>query len=159
MALHEKAEAGVTQEAAESYFSSHRNWYLSLPRRKFLQVFVPVTNLVSADEAMHRLDDLFRKNASTENALWITEDQLRKKWGPTLARQIFALPLSKWSEPIRSTRGWHRCIVLEEELQKPYELDEVRTKVVEDLRRHLKQKVYQEEIARLKTKYKIEWIN
>jgi parvulin-like peptidyl-prolyl isomerase len=160
MALHERAETGVTSEAIEQYYTDHGSRYLSSPRRRVLQIFVPVTNRVSPDEARRRLDTLFKKETpSPDSAGWTTEDQLRSAWGPTLARQIFSLPVSEWSEPIRSTKGWHRINVIAESPRMPYSFDEVRTRVSEDLRRHLKQKVYSAEIERLKNKYPIEWID
>lgn len=160
MALHERAETGVSSEAIQKYYTDHGSRYLSPPRRRVFQIFVPVTNRVSSDEARDRLDTLFKKETSSpDSAGWTTEDQLRSTWGPTLARQIFSLPVLKWSEPIRSTRGWHRVKVLAESPRMHHSLDEVRTRVSEDLRRHLKQKVYSAEIERLKNKYRVEWID
>ena len=48
-------------------------------------------------------------------------------------------------------------MVLEDEPGRVYELNEVRTKVTEDLRRNLKKEVYEKEISRLKKKYRVEW--
>lgn len=157
MSLYERAEIGVTPDAVDKYFARFRDRYRSFPRRRILHLFVPITNIVDVKEARHQLDDLFHNKPSPETANWFTQEQLRKKWGPALARQIFSMPLSMWSDPIRSNLGWHRIMVLEDEPGRVYELNEVRTKVTEDLRRNLKKEVYEKEISRLKKKYRVEW--
>lgn len=157
LALYEKADTMVTPEAVEIYFTAHRDRYFTLPRRLQLHLFVPVTNLVDADEAAKRLEKLFQDQSSWGDPKWVTEDQLRRHWGPKMARRIFEMPLSQWSDPISSNLGQHRILVFNEESERPYELDEVRTRVTEDLRRELKLKTYEDEISRLKKIYKVEW--
>jgi hypothetical protein len=157
MALYEKADTMVTPEAAETYFAMHSDRYYTLPRRFYLHLFVPVTNLVDADEAARRLEKLYQNESSWGDPKWVTENQLRRRWGPTMARRIFEMPLSQWSEPIFSNFGRHRILVLKEEPERLHEFEEARTRATEDLRRELRLKTYEDEISRLKKIYKVEW--
>lgn len=155
MALYEKADAFVTPEAAAEYFSKHRDRYRREPRRFYLHLFVPVTNLVNEAEARGRLEELFRDQTRWGEPKWVSEEDLRKAYGPTLAKQVFELPQGQWSEAIRSSLGWHYLEVLDEEPARPYEFSEVKTRATEDCRRELREKMYQDEIARLKKKYRV----
>jgi len=155
MALYEKADAMVTPEAVARYFSERRDRFRTQPRRFYLHLFVPITNLVDEVEARGRLEELFRDQSRWGEPKWVSEDDLRKAYGPTLAKQVFELPRGKWSEAIRSSLGWHYLEVLDEEPVRPYEFGEVKTRVTEDCRRELREKMYQEEIARLKKKYRV----
>jgi len=155
MALYEKADAMLTAEAVEKYFSEHRDRYQSQPRRLYLHLFVPVTNLVSEAEARGRLDELFRDQSRWGEPKWVAEDDLRQAYGPTLAKQVFALPRGRWSRPIHSDLGWHFLKVVDEEPARPYALEEVRTRVTEDCRRELREKMYQDEVNRLRKKYRV----
>ena len=155
MALYEKADAMVTDEAVAQYFAAHRDRYRREPRRFYLHLFVPVTNLVNETEARGRLEELFRDPAGWGEPKWVSEEDLRQAYGPTLAKQVFELPRGQWSQAIRSSLGWHYLKVLDEEPGRAYEFEEVKTRVTEDCRRELREKMYQEEIARLKKKYRV----
>lgn len=157
MSLYERADALVTPEAASEHFARNRERYRTFPRRYYLHLFVPVTNLVGEVEARERLEGLFQDDPNWGEPVWIKEDELRKSFGPTLARLVFDSPLSKWSEPYRSSMGWHYLMVLEEEPSRPFEFNEVAARATEDLRRELRREAYQEELARLKKKYWVEW--
>jgi len=158
MSIYERADAMVTPGAVKEYFAGHRDRYVTLPRRQVLHLFVPVTNLVGEDEARTRIEDLLRDEADWGDPVWRTEEGLRSTYGPGLARRIFESPPGKWSDLIRSNLGWHAVLVQAEEGERPYELDDVRTQVTEDLRRELRQKTYREELERLKGKYRVEWV-
>ncbi len=157
MTLYESADAKITPEAVEEFFIRNRDRYNKFPKRYFQHLFIPVTNLVNADQARQQLDALYANESAWDEPQWVTEDQVRKTWGPSLARQVFEIDLSHWSEPIQSSMGRHRIRVLDEQQERPYNLDEIRSRVTEDLRRDLRQKGYNEEIERLKKKYKVEW--
>ncbi len=157
MALYEMAEAAVTSEAAVIYFSKNREKYHALQRRLVLHLFVPVTNVVKKEEAEKRLEKLFNDNTRWEKSNWTTEYQIKRKWGPSIARLVFEMPLNKWSQPIASEQGWHRIKVFSTEQGRAYEFDEVSTRVMGDLRRELKTRIYEDEIKRLKNIYKVDW--
>jgi len=157
MVLYEKADAQVTPDAVKNYFNENRERYYCLSKRKVIHLFVPVTNQVNVDSARHRLDDLFNATDAAEKKTWVTEDQLRKSWGPSLAGQVFNMPLSQWSDPILSNLGWHRVKVMDETPKRLYKLEEVRARVTQDFRRDIRKKVYEAEISRLKKIYKITW--
>ncbi len=159
MALYEMAETSVTSEAAEIYFSKNRKKYHALPRRLVGHLFVPVTNVVKKEEAKKQLEKLFKNNNKLEEPKWATENQIKRKWGPHIAMQVFEMPLTKWSKPIASELGWHRIKVFNVEQGRAYEFNEVSTRVLGDLRRELKNKIYEDEIIRLKKKYSVEWID
>jgi len=155
MALYEKADAMVTPQAVGKFFNERRDRYRSQPRRLYLHLMVPVTNLVSEAEARSRLEGLFRDPSQWSEPKWVTSDDLRKAYGPSLARQVFELGRGEWSQPIHSDLGWHYLKVVDEEPARPYQLEEVRAQATEDLRRELREKMYQEEIARLRKKYRV----
>jgi hypothetical protein len=155
MALYEKADAMVTPEAVEKYFAGHRDRYQSQPRRLYLHLFAPVTNLASDAEAHAQVEALFRDPAQWGEPKWVTEDDLRQAYGPTLAQQVFTLPRGQWSQAIHSDLGWHYLKVVDEEPARPYTLDEVRTRATEDCRRELREKMYQDEVNRLRKKYRV----
>jgi len=159
MSIYERADAMVTPGAVEAHFARHRDRYARPARRKVLHLFVPVTNRVGEGEARARLEGRLRNEAARGEAAWRDEEDLRTTYGPGLARQIFEMPLGEWSDPIRSSLGLHTVLVQEEESTRLYKLDEVRTRVTEDLRRELRQKAYKEELERLKGKYVVEWVD
>lgn len=157
MTLYDKADAGINDQAVEKYYNDNRDRYLTTPRRQYLHLFVPVTNLVSEAEARARVERLVQDGAPGEEPRWVEEEELRKVYGPALARQVFEMPVGEWNGPIRSGMGWHYIRVLEEEPVRQYGLEEVRERVTEDLRRELRQEVYKKELERLRGKYKVEW--
>ena len=159
MSIYERADAMVTPGAVEEYFAGHRDRYVTLARRKVLHLFVPVTNRVGEGEARARLEGRLRDEAARGEAVWRDEEDLRTTYGPGLARQVFEMPLGEWSDLIRTSLGWHAVFIHDEEGARPYEPDEVRTRVTEDLRRELRQKAYWEELERLKGKYRVEWVD
>lgn len=156
MSLYERADAMVTPSAAASYFSENRGRYRSLPRRRYRHLFVPVTNLVSEDEARKRLEDIFADPAAREEPRWVSEDDLRKVYGKTLAETVFKMPVGEWSDAIRSPLGWHYLEVVEQDPARRLELDEVKTRVTEDLRREMRIRLYEQELERLRAKYRVE---
>jgi hypothetical protein len=157
MGLYEKADAQITPDAVKNYFTENRDRYVHPPKRKYIHLFVPITNQVNSDRAMLLLDNLFNSGNFDEKNIWVTEDQLRKSWGPDLARKVFEMPLSQWIEPLGTKLGWHRIKVMDEASQRLYEFEEIQAKVTEDVRRHIRQKMYAAEITRLKKIYKIKW--
>ena len=158
MSIYERADTAVTPGAGAAHFAEHRDRYARPARRKILHLFVPVTNRLGEDEARARLEERLRDESARGEAAWMEETDLRTTYGPGLARRVFEMPPGEWRGPIRSSLGWHAVLVEDEEMERPYELDEVRTRVTEDLRRELRQKAYREELERLKGKYRVEWV-
>lgn len=155
MALYEQADAEITPDAAAQYFAAHRERYRSRPRRLYLHLYVPVTNRVLDAEARRRLEMLRRDPAAWGKPKWVYEDELRQAYGPTLARLAFELPRGQWSDAYRSDLGWHYLEVEDEEAERALDLEEVRARVTEDCRREKRQRFYDDEIARLRQKYRI----
>jgi hypothetical protein len=155
MSLYERADAMVTPEAVDKFYEDNRERYVTRPRRYYLHLFVPITNVVGDQEARARLEEEFKAEAWGEPRR-VTEDDLRKVYGPTLARMVFEMPLHKWSDAYQSSLGWHYLQVVDEEPVRALSLDEVRTRVTEDVRRDLRNKMYEQEIERLKKKYRVE---
>jgi parvulin-like peptidyl-prolyl isomerase len=157
MVLYEKADTHVTPDAVNNYFSENRKRYVRNPKRNYIHLFVPITNQVNSDTAKQLLENLFNSDDFDEKNKWVTKDQLRKSWGPNLANQVFEMPTIQWSQPIPTKLGWHRIKVLDEAPEGLYEFEEIKTKVTEDFRRHIRKKLYDAEIERLKKLYKIKW--
>ena len=155
MVLYEKADTQVTPDAVNNYFNENRKRYVHLPKRKYIHLFVPITNQVNSDTAKLLLENLFNSDNFDEKTKWVTKEQLRKSWGPNLANQVFEMPLIQWRKPIPTKLGWHRIRVLDEAPERLYEFEEVQTKVTEDFRRHIRKKLYDAEITRLKKLYRI----
>ncbi len=156
MALYEKADAQVTPEAVKAYFEKNRSRYRSVPRRQCLQIFVPITNLVGDTEARARLQDIYDQSRDQLQPARVTQDSLQKLYGPTMAATIFKLPVGEWSAALRSGVGWHYVKVLEEDPGRPLDLDESREQATEDCRRELRNLAYQQELTRLRAKYRVE---
>ncbi len=131
---------------------------MTRPRRLFYHLHAAVTNLVSEEEAYGRLLTLLDKDTKWGDPKWVTEEDLRKAYGPTLAKEVFEMPLSQWSEPLRSALGWHYIMVLDQEVSRPYSFGEVESRATEDHRRKLRQEAYDMELERLKKKYRVEWV-
>jgi parvulin-like peptidyl-prolyl isomerase len=156
MALYEKADAQVTPEAVEQYYEKNRERYRSEPRRFCILIFVPVTNLVNDSEARAQLENIFVSRGESLEPVWVTRESLQKSYGPTLAKTIFNLPIGAWSSAIRSGVGWHYVKVVSEEPGRPLSLEEARNQVTEDCRRELRNQAYQEELKRLRARYRVE---
>ncbi len=156
MALYERADAQVSAAAAREFYDENGDRYRTRPRRRCLHLFVPVTNLVDADEARRRLEAIFAEVDDWGEPRWVTVDDVRKEYGPTLAERVFAEPLNQWSEPIRSSLGWHYLMALEDDPSRALRFEEVRSRATEDCRRALRMKTYQAEVERLKAKYEVE---
>ncbi len=158
-ALHERADAAITPEAIQKHFSENREQYRVMPERHYLHLFVPATTPENFDQAKQQLEKQFQDDSFQEEPRWVTKDQVRVSWGPDMADHLFKIPLLQWSAPIRSHQGWHRIRALEEKSGQFYELEDVMSRVTEDLRKEMRRRIYDQEIARLNNKYKVEWIN
>lgn len=159
MSLYQRADAGVTDEAVRQYFSTHADLYRKPAVRRIIHLFAPVTNRVGPEVARSALDALRGNSDAWTDPAWTTEDGLARTHGSGLARFAFQCPLGAWSDAVETPLGWHALLALEEEPEAPCTLDEVRTRVSEDLRRTLRREAYQEEIKRLQDKYRVEWID
>jgi parvulin-like peptidyl-prolyl cis-trans isomerase-like protein len=159
MSLYERADTLVSQDKALEFYKDNPDRYMALPRRRYLHLYVPINNLIDENMAKEKLQELFKNKAGWGYPKWVAQHDLSKAYGPTLANTVFDMPVNEWSDAIKSSFGWHYIKVLDETPSSLQEFDKVSFRVLEDLRRKLRQDAYQTELDRLKNKYEVEWVD
>jgi len=85
-----------------------------------------------------------------------SEAELAGVFGPAFAASVMALPLDVWSEPLRSSFGWHLVRVTERKAGHVPRLDEVRLLVRRDWQEQERETVNREALDRLRRRYEIQ---
>lgn len=166
LTIYQRADTGVTDEAIRAYYNSNRHKYKMPEKRRVQHLFVRVTNVTDDKKAQETLDRLFKEARGPESdrskvvkaaidPRWIAREELRTRFGPSLTEWLFALEVGDWSEPYRSTSGWHKVRIMEESAERIRDFDEVRAEVEADLRQSLRLGAYEREMERLSRKFEV----
>jgi peptidyl-prolyl cis-trans isomerase C len=122
---------GASREPSEdevrAYFESHPERYRRARQERFLHVFAARRETLVAIEPSVRdaeaqrpgvpppVGDAFPRSRDVRGS----EEDVAATFGDDFARDVFALPVGAWSEPLSSRFGWHLVKVLERSEGRP----------------------------------------
>ncbi len=166
LGLYQEADAGLTSEAIKEYYRNHKRKYFMPEMRKARHLFVRVTNVTDDEKAHKTLKKLLAEAKGPEEGQsedlkkaiapkWITRSEVTSRFGPTFADTFFSVEPGGWSEPIRSTSGWHTIEILEVSPARQRSFEEVEAQVKSDLQKKLRHEAYVREIERLSEEYEV----
>lgn len=165
MGIYQQADVGITPEAVRKYYEEHKQNYTLPERIRVQHLFVRVTNVTDSEKARATLIKLFKQAMGPESKqseslkqaiapAWITREELRMKFGPTFADEMFSAPEGDWKE-VQSTSGRHMVKILEHQMEHQRNFEEAQAEAENDLRTKLRLEAYRKELERLSKKYNV----
>ena len=158
-----------TEAELQAFLEAHVERYAEDPHRRFVQVYLSEERRGARAEADARtllaslradpdqdptqLGDTILLEAEQPLS---TAAEVTGRFGASFAERLFALEVGLWGGPIRSGFGLHLARVLEEEPAKAARLEQVRTRVRNDLFQRRRDEALDAYLQALLEKYEIE---
>lgn len=154
----------VTHEELETYYNEHKESYVSPEKVKASHILVSDEHL--AKELQNKLSkgesfDMLAKEHSSCPSKERGGDLGMFGKGqmvPEFEEAVFKLKVGEISAPVKTQFGFHLIKVTEKQETKKLSFEDVRSAILRDMMADRQAEVYQGRIAKLKTKYSVEFL-
>ncbi len=152
-----------------AHYEANASRYVEPARVRLSHVYVSRSDADAEERARALRARLVEPEASVDDAIALGDPFLRGHhqalrtqrevagiFGAAFAQRVFGLAAGEWSEPVESAYGLHLVFVHERAAERPRPLEEVRARVVAEIRARQGEDALRHALARLRTHYDVD---